>query len=145
MKKIQIISLLLVFLFLSCNNDDYADSPLIGSWKAGKNKIISGSTGVALIENQLSGCDTKVSYDFLINGKFDYNNFCDNIRETGRFKFNKNSMTITFYIIRDGDDDQQGFQNLHSLDASTMEIINTKFDYDNDGMKDTYVTVFVKQ
>ncbi|WP_068942690.1 hypothetical protein [Chryseobacterium timonianum] len=145
MKKYQIISLLSVFLFLSCNNNDYADSPLIGSWKAAKRKIISGSTNATLIENQLSGCDTQVSYDFFVNGEFDYNNFCDNIRETGKFKFGPNSMVITFYITVTGGDDQQAYQNLHLLNTSTMEIINSKPDYDNDGIQDIYVTVFQKQ
>ncbi|UHO36806.1 hypothetical protein H5J24_13360 [Chryseobacterium capnotolerans] len=54
-------------------------------------------------------------------------------------------MVITFYITVTGGDDQQAYQNLHLLNTSTMEIINSKPDYDNDGIQDIYVTVFQKQ
>lgn len=145
MKKLLLTTCLSAFLLISCNSDDQADSPILGTWKAAKNITISGSNGVMLLQSPITGCDAGATYDFRANGDFEYRSSCTNSWETGTFKYSEGSMVITFYINVDGSDNQIGTENLHSLTSNEMQTITGKADYDNDGVQDISVISYVRQ
>ena len=145
MKKYGLVIGLLSFIIISCNSDDQENAPILGSWKASKVKIISGYNGIILLENQ-SECITGTTYTFRANGSFEYRQSCSSsyTYESGTFKYNNDSKVIDLYINDEGDT-QQSSDTLHSLTEAEMQIINGKSDYDNDGVLDISVIVFIKQ
>jgi hypothetical protein len=145
MRKITIAAGLSFFIMVSCHNDDQADSPILGTWKATKTMTISGGNGIILQQQQLTGCEAKTTYEYKTNGDFEYNDYCSSpfIRETGTFSYGEKSMVVTLYTFTDNGS-QQSSQTLHSLTANQMQVLTNTFDYDNDGVPDLSVTVLTK-
>lgn len=146
MKKFKFIIGFSALVLTSCQNDSQADSPVLGTWRATKNMIISGSNRMILLQNTLTDCEASTTYQFWSNGDFEYREYCSSpsIHETGTFSYGANSNTITFYITTDGNN-QLGSETLYALTHTEMQIITSKSDYDMDGVQDTSVTVYTKQ
>src|ERR1700750_663941 len=116
MKKFKLIVGLSVLVLTSCQKDDEADSPVLGTWRATKNMIISGNNSMILLQNPLTGCEASTTYQFWSNGNFEYRQYCStpSVHETGTFSYGENSNTITFYITTDGNN-QLGSETLYAL------------------------------
>ncbi|KMQ63101.1 hypothetical protein ACM46_14270 [Chryseobacterium angstadtii] len=147
MKKLKLTAYLsVIILVISCRNNDQADSPLLGTWKAAKTMTVSGNNGVILLQNSLTGCESNTTYQFWSNGDFEYNQYCSSpsVRETGTFSYGESTKVITFYITSGGGN-QQGSETLYALTESEMQIITGKTDYDNDGVLDTSIIIYIRQ
>lgn len=152
-KNIILVSLSLISI-VSCRNDNDVNdnSSIVGTWRMSKDLIISGKNGSVISSDPIleSDCESKNTYTFSSDGKYSYTNYHKSNNgdcilyksNNGTYSFSEKSKELT--ITLNGD---PVTSKLYSFSNKEFQLIqeDDSYDYNDDGINDKFITVFVKK
>lgn len=151
-KKLLLISVLLL-LFSSCRKDESEEKEnlIVGTWKWTKVMVVSGKDNSTILTDPIlpSDCKSNNRYTYDLNLRYTYTEFQEisgicKLFKTYNTEYSFDQKTKILTIKSDGANNATVLE-LYTLTENEMAMIQDENqDYDNDGIKDKFLTVFNK-